>query len=140
MAPVAQPAPAWRAPALLGVGTAAATVVLGLGNPNTTHIPLCPLKAMTGLDCPFCGCLRAVHSLAHLHPIEAASHNLLFTLAAPFLVAGWAVWMWRTLRDPSDPGAQPHLPRPASIALVALAAAFFVARNLPALSWLGSTA
>lgn len=138
--PVVDTAPAWRSLVLLGAGALAGTVVLAVGNPNTTHVPLCPLRAVTGLDCPFCGCLRAVHSLAHLHLGEAANHNLLFTLAVPFLVTGWALWLWRSVRDPSTATAQPHLPRRLTLALVGLTAAFFVARNVPGLAWLGSTA
>jgi hypothetical protein len=48
--------------------------------------------------------------------------------------------MMRAVRHPHNPATKPQLPRAATVALVALAAVFFVARNLPAFSWLGSTA
>lgn len=131
---------AWHRPALVGAQVAAATAVLAVGNPNTTHLPLCPLKAVTGLDCPFCGSLRAVHALAHLHPGEAASHNLLFTLAAPVLVVSWALWLARSVRPLGRPPWRPVLPRPAVVAFCFTAAAFMVARNLPRFAWLGSDA
>ncbi len=136
-----RPAPPWREPATIGVVAAGATALLAVGNPNTTHIPLCPLKALTGLDCPFCGSLRAVHSLTHLRLGEALDHNLIFTVAAPFLVAAWVVWLTRSIRGTGPDGrAKPELPRWAMAALVVVVAAFGVARNVPAFHWLGSTA
>ncbi|MBX3283731.1 MAG: DUF2752 domain-containing protein [Actinobacteria bacterium] len=141
--------PPWVRPAATGAGVAAATLVLAVGDPNTTHVPLCPLHALTGLDCPFCGSLRAVHALAHLDVASAASHNLLFTLAAPLLVAGWVVWMAASLGHPvgarlgwsprREPGPRP-LPRSATWAFWLVVVAFGVARNLPALGWLASGA
>ena len=133
-------APAWRAPALVGLGVAAATAALAVVNPNTTQVPLCPLHAVTGFDCPFCGSLRAVHALAHQQLAEAASHNLLFTLAAPFLVSGWLLWLRASLRHPNSALSPPRVPRGVVAALISLTAVFFVARNLPALSWLASSA
>ena len=38
---------------------------LYLVNPNTTHVPLCPLHAVTGLWCPLCGATRASYALVH---------------------------------------------------------------------------
>lgn len=123
----------------MGAATATATVLLGVGNPNTTHVPLCPLRAATGLDCPFCGSLRAVHSLARLRPVEAASHNLLLTLAVPVLILAWAIWMRRSLR-PATSVPPFRLPSGVAFGLVGLVVAFFVARNLAMFSWLASPA
>ncbi len=114
-----------------------------MGNPNTTHIPLCPFRAVTGLDCPFCGSLRAVHSLAHVDVVGAASHNLLFTLAAPLAWwLGWVAWGWPR-RSATRCEWPPPLPRPPAtrrraVAFWTVVAAFGVARNLPSLSWLAS--
>ena len=128
--------PAWVRPASTGAVVAAATVVLAVGDPNTTHVPLCPLKAITGLDCPFCGSLRAVHSLAHLDLAGAASHNLLFTLAAPVLVVAWVAWLATSLGHP--PRWRRPLPRGATVAFWVVVAVFGVARNLPAFAWFAS--
>lgn len=114
------------------------TILLGVGNPNTTHIPLCPLKGATGLDCPFCGGLRAVHSLTRADVIGALDHNLLFTVSAPALVVCWAVWFARSLGRPVAAGrALPPLTMPI---LLIVAIVFGVVRNLPAFAWLGSGA
>jgi len=111
------------------VATAAATTYTGILDPNTSHaFPLCPLKAVTGLDCPACGSLRAVHSLCHLDIAGAADHNLLFVVLAPFLVAAWAIWMGKSLglRVP-----QVTLPKHLGQVLIFVAIAFAVIRNLP---------
>ena len=133
--------------ALVASGTAYTAVV----DPNTSHaFPLCPLKFLTGLDCPACGCLRAVHSLAHGRIAEAADHNLLFTLAVPGLVVAWILWTVRSLRaspesldgGPATRRSRSALPRWVWTATLVLVAAFTLARNLPFPlgHWLNSTA
>lgn len=129
---------AWTAPVTTGVAALAGTAVLAVGNPNTTHVPLCPLRAITGLDCPLCGSLRAVHSLTRADLGAALDHNLLFTVSVPALVVFWAVWLSRSLGCPLV--ADRPLPRFAKPALVGLALVFGVFRNLPAFAWLGSGA
>jgi hypothetical protein len=116
---------------VLGAGVAAATVT-AVADPNKGHFPLCPLKAVTGLDCPACGSLRAFHSLAHGQLHQALDHNVLFVLGFPLLVYGWLV-MGGVLPRPRP------MPRPLVWAGVALLAVFMVVRNLPG-SWLGSGA
>ena len=133
-----EPARPWATPVAVGAGAVVGTIVLGLGNPNTTHVPICPLHAITGLDCPLCGSLRAVHSLAHLDLAGALNHNIMFTLAVPFLVIGWVLWLARSLGRPLV--AQERLPRAATVACWTIAIAFGIARNIPAFSWLGSGA
>jgi hypothetical protein len=130
----------WRQPATLGLLAAAGTIATGIGNPNTSGaFPFCPLRAVTGIDCPFCGCLRATHALVHGHIGVALNHNLLFTVAVPFLVVGWALWMGRSLGL-----AWPTVraPRWAPWASVAVALAFMVLRNLAGtpFHWLDSAA
>lgn len=135
-----QPAPgraAWHRPVALAAAAAAGTALLAVGNPDTTHVPLCPLKAITGLDCPFCGSLRAVHSLARLRVGEALDHNVIVTLAVPFVVVGWLLWLRGTIAGRPAPAP---VPRWATTAAVGLLVAFGIARNLPAFAWLGSTA
>jgi hypothetical protein len=128
----------WRAPTVAGGLALAGTAVLAVVDPEGTHVPLCPLRAVTGLDCPLCGSLRAVHALTRADLLEALDHNLLFTASIPALVVCWAVWLGRALgRDPA-PGR--HLPVRTGAVLLGLALLFGFLRNLPALSWLGSGA
>lgn len=136
-APGSTPGPtAWHTPAGLGAATVLGTIALGLGDPNTTHVPLCPLKFLTGLDCPACGSLRAVHGLAHLDVPDALGHNALFVLLVPFLVLGWGVWMGRSLGHPVL--GDRRWPRHTGLALLVVAAVFAVARNTPAFAALAS--
>jgi len=43
--------------------------------PSLPGLPLCPVKWLTGRDCPTCGVTRALHALMHGHPAEAAALN-----------------------------------------------------------------
>ena len=121
---------------LLAAGTiAAATVALHFRDPHVTHSwGVCPLYAMTGIYCPGCGGLRAVNDLTNGQLGAAASSNLLFVAAIPFLAAIFARWSlaaWQGRRV----DVLPPLSRPVRIGLVALVVVFTLARNWPG-SWL----
>ena len=124
-----------RAPLLGACTVAAASLALHLRDPHLRHSwGVCPLYAMTGLYCPGCGALRGVNDLTNGHVAQAASSNLLLVLAVPFAAlffARWShgAWTGRDIR------AVPVVPKPVTTALVILALAFTVARNLPS-SWL----
>ena len=126
----------WTAPVTTGLAAMAGTALLGIGDPNTTHVPLCPLKAVTGLDCPLCGSLRAVHSLTRADLAGALSHNVLFTVSVPALVLGWAIWLAQSLGRPVLPRLQ--VPSWTLPALLVIGLVFAVVRNLPMFSWLAS--
>jgi hypothetical protein len=101
-------------------------------DPNTHRIPLCPLHAMTGLWCPFCGSTRAGYAMIHADPVTALHDNALFVVALPLLAVLW----WRWWQSPgTSPGGRP-LPRPVSWALAVVVLAFGVLRNLPQGYWL----
>ena len=105
---------------------------LYLVNPNTTHIPLCPLHAMTGLWCPLCGSTRAAYALLHAHPNTALHDNALFVLGLPLVALFWL--SWAGYRGPI------RMPRRLGWALVVLVLGFSVLRNLPVGSWLAPPA
>jgi hypothetical protein len=101
----------------------------------------CPFKALTGLDCPGCGGLRAVNDLTHHDLVGAVSSNLLLVLAIPFVVALWALWVRRRWRGTGGrllpiwvPGAPLRLGQ-VSLAVLAL---WTVVRNLPVAEWLAA--
>ena len=130
----------WVQPVVLGVGVVAGTIYTGIKDPNTSHaFPFCPLKLVTGLDCPACGCLRAVHSLTRANVVQAADHNLLFTIATPFLVLAWGVWLARSLGVGIK--RRPMTPSWVLWSGFALIIAFTVFRNLPVPvgTWLNSS-
>jgi hypothetical protein len=112
----------------------AAVGVVAVVDPNEAgHYPTCPFLAVTGLACPGCGSLRAVHALAHGDLGAALGLNLLAVLAVVPLVVMWARWLRRTrTATPRSSVA------PAAVlwGLLVVVIAFGVLRNLPAFSWL----
>lgn len=45
--------------------------------------PQCPIKKVTGLNCPACGSQRALHSLLNGKILEALSFNYFYIIAIP---------------------------------------------------------
>ena len=120
--------------ALLPIGIAGASLALAVGvqlafDPFRTHLPLCIVHHLTGIDCPGCGAIRAVHSLLAGDLLLALRSNLLITLAIPLTgigLAAWAVRRARGLRTDLMPS------RTTLLVLVAVTLLFTVLRNLPA--------
>ena len=111
--------------AAAGVGCAALAVVSLVDPSERTLTPPCPLRAVTGLDCPLCGATRATHALVRGDLLTALDFNALYVVVLPLVVLAVAWWLFRG-RVP-DP-----LLRPATRwAMVATAFAFMVIRNLP---------
>jgi hypothetical protein len=100
-----------------------------LVNPNTTHLPLCPLHAMTGLWCPLCGGTRAGYALLHGEFGTAMHDNALLLATLPGLLL-------LQVRRLAGGGTGPLAPAWLSWSAAAVALAFGVWRNLPAGSWL----
>ena len=46
----------------------------------------CPLHALTGWQCPFCGLQRQLHALLHFHLCEAWRLNPVLLLCYPYLL------------------------------------------------------
>jgi hypothetical protein len=114
--------------------TAAVVAYVGVVDPNHPgHYPTCPFLALTGLYCPGCGSLRAIHALAHGHLGEAFGLNVLTVLAVPLLVAAWARWARRVLR-----GRPRMTVAPAWVlwGLLAVELGFWVLRNVPGFEFL----
>lgn len=122
------------APIAVALATVGATAALAAADPSSHTILVCPLRALTGLACPLCGCLRATAALAHGDLASAWAMNPLWVLVVPLLVAWWAAWAWRSWRGM---GAW-QLPQVAwQIVAVALVT-FGALRNVPFLAvWLG---
>lgn len=97
------------------------------------HFPPCPMKTLTGLDCPFCGGLRATHDLLHGNLAAAVDYNAFTTLfvvpVAMLLLVAWTVQRWRGREF------QVRVPAPVTAAIVVAALAFTVVRNVPGMPW-----
>ena len=96
-------------------------------DPVSRHVPTCPLHAITGIWCPFCGGLRSAYELSRLHLRAALGYNVLLVAALPFILVYWFSWARRAHSN------QPRKPlsRTVTITLVVIAVAFTIVRNLP---------
>jgi hypothetical protein len=115
--------------------TAAGASVLFLFDPaQSDFYPVCFLHLATGLNCPGCGSMRAIHQLLHGHVVTAARFNLLLLLCLPHA----AYWTVRSgARWLSGQPVQFAI-RPVWLwAFLVVATAFTVIRNLPGFEWLG---
>jgi hypothetical protein len=95
-----------------------AAIILHFVNPsNSSLYPPSPFRALTGLYCPGCGTLRALHQLLNGHILKAFELNPLMILAMPYLVYSYLcysapvilgqkipqvfikpAWIWLTLK------------------------------------------
>lgn len=116
--------------AAIGIALAAAVTLLRVFDPATsTLFPPCPFRYVTGLYCPGCGSLRAVHQLLHGDLHAAWAMNPLTVLLLPFLAYALAcetALYWRGLRLP-----QFTLRGTWIRALCASILLFGIARNIP---------
>ena len=118
--------------ALAAVGCAALAVVALVDPSERTLTPPCPLKAVTGLDCPLCGATRATHALLRGQLARARDFNALYVLVLPLVAVAIGWWLVR--------GRVPAVLQRAAVrwTIVAVAFAFMAVRNLPAFTVLAS--
>ena len=123
-----RPAP-WLAPAGVASAAVAGVVTVGLVDPNVAgSYPTCPFLAVTGLWCPGCGTLRAVHALSHGDVVAAVDLNVLTVVLLPVLAVAWVGWLAFRLGRRSRPL---RVPTRAGTAVAVAVPAFWVLRNLP---------
>jgi hypothetical protein len=110
----------------LGTGAlvAGGLAYVGLGDPHSPDFvfPVCPFKALTGLNCPACGGLRMTHDVLHGDLGAAVVDNVFLLVGLP-LLAAWLLLCWRR--------GQILMNKPAIVVIVVAAIAWTVARNLP---------
>jgi hypothetical protein len=104
--------------------------VLYLYDPTTAGFyPVCQVHQLTGLECPGCGSLRALHQLTHGHFAAAWNFN-------PLLVTVLPMGIWLGMREAARwifgwtwPGI---FNRPiVGWSLLAATIVFGIARNIP---------
>lgn len=119
-------------------------VVGGLGylaavDPNTPgHYPLCPTRALFGLDCPGCGALRGTHDLVTGNLAGALDHNILLVVFLPLAVVLWVRWVMRAWKGQTPAVSRAVFQRRTTVMITTLVAilAFGVIRNF--VPYLGS--
>jgi hypothetical protein len=110
----------------LGTGTVlvGSLAYVGLGDPHSPHFafPICPFKALTGLNCPACGGLRMTHDVLNGDLGAAVVDNVFLLFGLPMLAA-WLLLRWRR--------GQPLMPMPAIVVIAFAAITWTVVRNMP---------
>jgi hypothetical protein len=116
----------------LGVAAVAASgcVFLWLANPTVPGgiIPVCPTKALLGIDCPGCGSMRMVYSVLHLDVPSALHYNAVGFVAVVMLVWAFGAWTYGRVVGRRVISWQ-HL-RWSAPTVLAVTLAWFVVRNL----------
>ncbi|MEB3367895.1 DUF2752 domain-containing protein [Saccharopolyspora mangrovi] len=79
------------------VGCVGAALVLAADPTSDAGFPLppCPIKLLTGLDCPGCGITRTLFSLLRADLPSALHYNALAVLLLPLLAWAWTAWVAR---------------------------------------------
>jgi len=104
--------------------------VLRLRDPHTSgSFGTCPFLAITGLQCPGCGGLRAVNDLTHGDVGAALSSNVLAVVLVGVLVVAWLAWVVRQWRG--NGGRMLVLSERWGYVALATLVVFGVMRNLP---------
>lgn len=115
----------------VGLACVAAGVVLVADPTSEGGLPLppCPIKLLTGFDCPGCGATRMLYSLLHGDVSAALHYNALVVIFIPFFLWTWTAWMrgrWSGRRPPT----WEQWRWSPMVAVVAIAA-WSVLRNIP---------
>jgi hypothetical protein len=117
-------------PSMLAAAAIVGCVAIRLGNPTVPggFLPLCPLKALFGIDCPGCGGLRMMYSLLRGDVGAALHFNALGLVAVLLLAWSFAAWTYGRVADRRVRSWQHwRWAAPVTLALVAI---WFVVRNL----------
>jgi hypothetical protein len=109
---------------------AASAIPLYLLDPAASSVfPACPFRALTGMYCPGCGTLRALHGLLHGNVSGAFMLNPLTVLVLPFIVYAFVSLTTEVMRGRPLPRLFDS-PR-YTWALFGVIMAFWVLRNIP---------
>jgi hypothetical protein len=113
------------------VGSLAAALILYLFDPTRVRIyPVCVFHRLTGLDCPGCGSLRALHQLLHGNLREAFHFNALLIVSLPVFA-----WLGCRIARSEMMQQRPAPIRPVWVWLfIAAWILFGTLRNVPAFS------
>lgn len=84
------------APIVVALAGVAGCAVLFAIDPNEPgNYPLCPTRALLGIDCPGCGLMRGTYDLLHGNVTGAIDHNLLIPFLVPIVLVLWLGWLRR---------------------------------------------
>jgi hypothetical protein len=110
--------------ALCGAGA----VLLLFVNPNDPDnlLPRCPIKWLTGYNCPGCGITRMVHALLHGDVVGAFHYNaVMLTLGVPLVV-----WLFSRWTRDKWTGERRSVPKSVGFATLVVAVVWGIGRNV----------
>lgn len=102
-------------------------------NPGDNGTPLCWSRSVFGVDCPFCGGLRATNSLVRGDFVAALDHNAVLAVAMPMVALMWVWWLVREWRGGDPPR---RLPTWLMVTAGVLVITFGVVRNFGGPAWI----
>ncbi|MGQ9576978.1 MAG: DUF2752 domain-containing protein [Thermoguttaceae bacterium] len=113
----------------IAAGILCALGVLFWQDPATSRaFPPCPFRAITGLRCPGCGTLRALHQLLHGNLVAALRLNPLMVIS----IVPLTLWLVASCLLPGYlAAAQERLGAGPVWAVLIVVVAFWILRNIP---------
>ena len=114
----------WRTLFVGGAALCAAALIANDPHGARSGLPSCPVKLVTGLDCPGCGGLRLAHDLLHADLRSAMHDNPFLLVCIPVLAA----LLWHNRTNPN----RTAVPAPLAYGLGFSALAWMAVRNVPA--------
>ena len=117
--------------AIVAVVVAAVAIALllfyALVDVDSGLMPRCPIKELTGFDCPGCGSQRMIHALLHGDFAGAWRQNPFLIVMIPVMLAALVAELWRK----RFPRLNRVILSPASIAVIIAATAIWtICRNI----------
>ena len=117
--------------AIVAVVVAAVAIALllfyALVDVDSGLMPRCPIKALTGFECPGCGSQRMIHALLHGDFAGAWRQNPFLIVMIPVMLAALVAELWRK----RFPRLNRVILSPASIAVIIAATAIWtICRNI----------
>ena len=125
------------APVMVAASATLACAAIWVGDPTTPHgpLPVCPTKALLGIDCPGCGSMRMLYSLMHGNLPAAVRFNALGVAAVVLLVWAYLAWTYGRVTGRRIVSWQHH--RWSAVLTLSLVLIWFVVRNIPVAPFTG---
>lgn len=131
------PVSRWGPPAAVIVAVVAVSLAVSWADPSTPGglISSCPSKLLFHIDCPGCGSLRMINSLAHGDVGAALRFNAVGVLGLIVLGYTYVRWTWGRVREVSI--IPWHARRFAPHVVLCVVLVWAVVRNIPVAQFTG---
>ena len=119
----------WQLATLILLAFFALIALLVVDPADSSLFPPCPFHALTGLHCPGCGTLRALHQLLDGNLRTAFGLNPLMVSFLPLIAYGFLSGLVRVVSGRNVPGV--FLPALWIWIILGVIILFWIARNIP---------